>query len=317
MKSKTNKGAYTIRAMTRAELKLAVEWAAAEEWNPGLCDADCFYAADPNGFLMGFLEGEPIASISVVKYGNDFGFLGFYMVRPDFRGRGYGWQIWQAGLDYLKGRTIGLDGVLQQQNNYVKSGFQLAHRNIRYEGTATGSENPPLAPPLAKDSEVRLVSLASVPTETIMEYDSAIFLQARAAFLHCWLASPQHVGIGLMDGHRLAGYGVLRPCQQGYKIGPLFADTPQFAETLFLALKAHVEPGNLFYLDVPEVNKEAVALANKHRMTSMFETARMYRTLSSPISDPTSGPTSGPTSDQSLPELPLERIFGITTFELG
>ncbi|HLA33082.1 MAG TPA: GNAT family N-acetyltransferase, partial [Pseudomonas sp.] len=31
--------------MTRAEVDLAIDWAAAEGWNPGLHDADCFYAA--------------------------------------------------------------------------------------------------------------------------------------------------------------------------------------------------------------------------------------------------------------------------------
>ena len=125
---------YQIRTMTRDELVLVVDWAAKEGWNPGLYDVECFYAADPQGFLIGLLDGEPIASISVVKYGMAFGFLGFYMVRPAFRGQGYGMRIWQAGLQYLQGRTIGLDGVVEQQNNYLKSGFQLAHRNIRYEG---------------------------------------------------------------------------------------------------------------------------------------------------------------------------------------
>ena len=84
---------YTIRPMTRPELDLAVEWAAAEGWNPGLYDADSFYAADPTGFLIGLLNDEPIAVISVVKYGQAFGFLGFYIVRPEYRGQGYGEQL--------------------------------------------------------------------------------------------------------------------------------------------------------------------------------------------------------------------------------
>jgi len=35
--------------MSRQELDLAVDWAAAEGWNPGLHDANCFYAIDPTG----------------------------------------------------------------------------------------------------------------------------------------------------------------------------------------------------------------------------------------------------------------------------
>ena len=63
-----------------------------------------------------------------------FAFLGFYIVRPDLRGRGYGLRIWNAAVDHAGGRTIGLDGVVAQQENYKKSGFRLAYANVRYGG---------------------------------------------------------------------------------------------------------------------------------------------------------------------------------------
>ena len=37
----TSRG-FSIRQMTRAELELALEWAAEEGWNPGLHDAAAF-----------------------------------------------------------------------------------------------------------------------------------------------------------------------------------------------------------------------------------------------------------------------------------
>ena len=107
---------YTIKTMDRAEVDIAIEWAAKEGWNPGIHDADCYFAADSSGFLIGMLGDEPIATISVMKYDESFGFLGFYIVKPEYRGKGYGIQIWNAGLKYLEGRNIGLDGVLVQQD---------------------------------------------------------------------------------------------------------------------------------------------------------------------------------------------------------
>lgn len=280
---------YRITTMTRREFGLAVDWAAAEGWNPGLHDAKCFYATDPSGFLMGLVEDEPVAVLSAVKYGETFGFLGFYMVSPKFRSRGYGLRIWQAGMDALGGRNIGLDGVVEQQDNYVKSGFKLAHRNVRHEGIGEVVA--------ALGSRSNIVPLSSVPMDEVVTYDRAFFPADRSVFLRAWLAQPDSKAVGYLQNEALAGYGMLRACREGFKIGPLFADSAQAAEDIFLTLKASVEPGSAFYLDVPEVNPQAVALAERHGMKSVFETARMYT--------------------QHVPDLSLDRTFGITTFELG
>jgi GNAT superfamily N-acetyltransferase len=281
------KSIYTIRAMTRQEMDIAVDWAAAEGWNPGLDDADCFHCADPTGFLVGLLGNEPIASISVVKYGNSFGFLGFYIVRPEYRGRGYGIQIWNVGLASLQGRTIGLDGVVAQQDNYKKSGFVLTSRNIRHQGFGGG--------PLPVDSGI--VPLSTIPFEEISAYDAPFFPDDRRHFLKCWIAQPRSTALGILRNRHLAGYGVLRPCRSGSKIGPLFADSPELAERLFLALKAHAPADAPIFLDIPAVNAAAVGLAERHNLTVAFETARMYKGNS--------------------PDLPINRLFGVTTFELG
>src|SRR6188472_1428900 len=100
---------YRIRTMTESEVALAIDWAAAEGWNPGWHDAQCFRAADPDGFLVGLLGDEPIATISVVRYGTAFGFLGLYIVKPEHRGRGHGLALWEAGIAFLGKRAIGLD----------------------------------------------------------------------------------------------------------------------------------------------------------------------------------------------------------------
>ena len=120
--------------MRADEIALAADWAAAEGWNPGLNDAACFATVDAEGFLIGELDGKPAATISCVNYDDRFAFLGFYIVRPDLRGRGLGWRIWQAAIAHAGARTIGLDGVVAQQDNYRKSGFTLAYRNVRYGG---------------------------------------------------------------------------------------------------------------------------------------------------------------------------------------
>ncbi len=125
------------------EIALAADWAAAEGWNPGNGDAHCFATVDPAGFLIGELDGAPAATISCVNYDDRFSFLGFYIVRPELRGRGHGLRIWNAAVAHAGARTIGLDGVVAQQDNYKKSGFVLAYPNIRYGGTVAAPAAPP------------------------------------------------------------------------------------------------------------------------------------------------------------------------------
>jgi len=281
------KGRYEIRAMTRQEVDMAVDWAAAEGWNPGLHDADCFYAADPNGFLVGLVGNEPVATLSAVKYGDSFGFLGLYIVKPEYRGKGYGIQIWNAGLASLRGRTIGLDGVVAQQGNYRKSGFALAHKNFRYQGTGGGC--------FPTDSGI--VQLSTIPFDEIDAYDKPFFPGNRTQFLRCWIDQPQSIAVGLVRKRKLVGYGVMRICRSGYKVGPLLADSQEYADRLFSALKRHAPEGVPIFLDAPAANPAAVDLAKQHKMIVAFETARMYM--------------------GSSPDLPLGRLFGVMTFELG
>lgn len=275
-----------IRAMSLPELDMVLDWAAEEGWNPGWQDAASFYATDPGGFLLGLVDGEPVASIFAVQYGAGFGFIGGYIVRRGLRGRGYGMALWRAGMARLAGRNVGLDGVPAQQANYARSGFKLVHRNVRYEGRGSGLP--------AAD---RVLPLGAQDVDEVVAYDRAFFPDHRAQFMRHWLQQEGSIALGLRDGGTLHGYAVLRPCRSGFKIGPLCADSPEVAEELLLALRGRVPADEPVFLDVPEPNAAAVALARRHGMHACFETARMYTGAD--------------------PGLPLERQYGITTFELG
>jgi hypothetical protein len=275
-----------IRSMRPDEISLAIDWAAAEGWNPGLADAACFATVDPEGFLIGEINGAPAATISCVNYDARFAFLGFYIVRPDLRGRGYGLRIWNAAIAHAGARVIGLDGVVAQQENYRKSGFQFAYANIRYGGTVTAPELP--------RSDV--MTLGNVPLAGVEADDATVFPAPRSAFLRAWIGAPSHTGCAIVQDGRLAGWGVIRPCRKGLKIGPLVADDRTTAETVLSALLARVGGGEIF-LDVPGTNRDAVALAEDLGLAPVFETARMYT--------------------GTIPPLRLERVFGVTTFELG
>jgi len=275
---------FHIRTMRPQEIELAVDWAALEGWNPGHADAACFATVDPQGFLLGEIDGAPAATISIINYDPGFSFLGFYIVRPDLRGRGHGMAIWRAAIAHAGRRTIGLDGVIAQQENYRKSGFALAHRNIRFGGTvaASGSIVP------------GIVALSDIPFAEVEQDD--VFPAPRTTFLRAWLQAPGHIGRAFIRNGKLSAWGVIRPARTGYKIGPLVADDRAAAQAVLDALIGAVGGGEVF-LDVPEPHREAVALAESYALAPVFETARMY---------------TGP-----VRPMRLDRVFGVTTFELG
>jgi GNAT superfamily N-acetyltransferase len=266
-------------------VRTMLEWAAAEGWNPGLHDAEAFWTADPDGFLLGSLDDEPIAAISLVNYDDRFAFLGLYIVRPEWRGRGHGMTMWRAALDRAGTRIVGLDGVVEQQANYARSGFRLVRRNVRYGGQ--GGESP---------RAEGVVPIAEVPFEAVRRYDRDVFPADRSRFLDSWLRMPGSIGLATVRDGSLTGYAVARPCRTGFKVGPLFADHEATAERLLRGLVGAIgdEP---FFLDIPEPNDAAERLVERFGMSPVFETARMY------TGDP--------------PSEPVDRVFGVTTFELG
>lgn len=279
---------YFIRKASKDEVEnIVLTWAAKEGWNPGLHDGPAFYDTDPHGFFIGFLDNEPISCISVVTYSSAFAFLGFYIVQPDYRGKGYGLKIWNFAIANLKAQNIGLDGVVEQQTSYKKSGFTLAYKNIRYEGVAQSN----------KEGFPEIVPISKVDFDDLSRYDSRLFPSPRPQFLRSWINQPDGVAIAAVDNGTIAGFSVVRKCRIGYKIGPLFADSSDLARKLFLTMRGVVEPGTRIYIDTPEVNQSAVQLAEQHGMKIVFETARMY--------------TGSP------PDINLDKIYGVTTFELG
>jgi GNAT superfamily N-acetyltransferase len=259
----------TIRPMSRDELDTLVEWAACEGWNPGLDDAEVFWATDPEGFIAAEIEGELIGGGSIVAYEKKYGFIGLFIVRPEYRGHGLGDRLWQECNRRLLARlhpdaAIGLDGVSSMQHYYSRGGFRFVYRDL--------------------------------PFERIAAYDRRHFPATRSGFLQEWIHRPGGHALAVADSGDIRGYAVMRPCRIGHKIGPLFAVNADVAESLLVAIGSRV-PGEPIFLDVPEINRDALALVGRFGMSEVFGCARMVL---------------GP-----IPQLPDAEIFGVTTFELG
>ncbi|MBR0556280.1 GNAT family N-acetyltransferase [Ciceribacter sp. L1K23] len=278
-------GGVVVRTLEPAEVTNLVGWAAGEGWNPGLGDAEAFRAADPDGFIGCFVNGELAAGIAAIAYDTSFGFIGLYICRPMFRGQGFGRRVWDAGMSYLGDRVIGLDGVPEQQGNYASMGFAPLYETVRWSGVAPKSMATPQSVRLATDDD--LAALAQL--------DRRHFPADRTGFLKTWLAAPRSAFVREAHG-QITGFAVVRDCGDGAKIGPLFATDEDTAEDLFAACLAS-RPDSLLAIDVPQHQVGFAETLEHAGFAPGFTTARMYR--------------------GKAPVVALAGVYGVTTLELG
>lgn len=271
-------------------VKTLVKWAQEEGWNPGPHDAGVFYETDPDGFYGYFADDELIGGGSIISYDKEFGFMGFFIVKPEYRSQGIGNKLWYQRRDTLisrlnVGAPIGMDGVIAMQPFYSKGGFEIAFRDERYE--TTGSDF---------DVVHNISDINDDDFESVLAYDKQCFGFSRPQFLKPWLKLPGNKTFKYTEENKLRGFAIVRKANVGYKICPLFADNAEIAEELYKACLDSAA-GEKVYIDIPVINKEAVELVKKYNTQYVFECARMYY--------------------GKPPVMEIEKVFGITTFELG
>ena len=271
-------------------LETLIKWAGEEGWNPGLNDAEVFWKTDPDGYYGYYYNGELIAGGSIVSYDKKFGFMGFFIVKPEYRSHGIGRKLWYQRRNALisrlnKGATIGMDGVIAMQHFYKKGGFEIEFRDERHEKKGQKFEvNKNISPIEEKD------------LDSVLAYDRQCFGFSRQQFLIPWLKQKNTKAFKFIKDRKLTGFAIIRKANKGYKVCPLFADNAEVAEELYKACLNSVvnEP---LYLDIPMINQNAAALIKKYNTCYVFECARMYY--------------------GKPPEMEINKVYGITTFELG
>ncbi len=275
-----------VRPVGHGELDLVLEWADAEGWSPGRADAGTFWATDPGGFIVAELEGGPVGAISAVRYGAEYGVIGLHIVRPPDRGRGIGHSLWLHAMARLAGRTISIDGREDQAHHYAQWGFVPSHGLVRFRARAAE---------LARGAPIPTRPARDIPMPRLQALDRCCFPAPRAAFLRRWIGPPHRALVAEHDGAAV-GFGVIRPCHDAHRVGPLVARDARTARGLLRALVAPLEDAWVL-LDVPDANPAATALATRLGMAPVMRRTRMY-----------TGPP---------PTIGIERVYGVTTLDLG
>lgn len=282
-------GDFTVRVATLEQWRLVTEWANGEGWNIGYHDAECFFAAYPDSFFIGRVGDRPVAAVSMVNYSDDYTVWGNFLVDPHDRRKRYGREIVRVVNQHRKGRVASADAMPGLVPAYSQfPGGVPAHDTIHYVGRIDRVGIPAEG----------VVRVGPEHLDAVAAYDRECFPADRRGFLTKWLFADGHLAYARLRDGRVTGYGVIRPAPLAYRIGPLFADTPQEAQALFDTLTAHVTPGDHLSVFSPDTHDAAKSLFLASGLTEQFRVVRMY--------------DGGP-----APETRGECVYGIGSLELG
>lgn len=287
--------AFAIRIMTEDDLRATAQWATKEGWNPGYADGGAFQQADHEGFFMGHLDGQRAVTISSVRYGDGFGFIGLCICAPKYRGKGFSLVMFKRAMEHLDGRVIGLDAVGAQEARYAAQGFATAHDVIRFKGRVVWDEVSD--GDIQRDGSLVVERPGEDSMQSLLEFDRQHFPAARERFVRAWVHNPGHVARVALRNGRVVGYGVCRPSENGARVGPLFATSSSVASALLKAITGDDQEVEVC-VDVPGPNLRGVELAENVGLKRLCSFKRMYR--------------------GAPPYLPMQSIFAVTTaLELG
>jgi len=252
-----------IRNATYEDMKLFLEWANIEGWHESEADVNAFYNIDPQGFFIGELNGEPVSMISLVCYSN-YAHLAFYIVKKEFRGRGFGLAIWQHAIKYAEGKVqvLGLDAVQQEEKDYEKSGFKPFDTLTIYRTKARGTRDE------------CLLDIRDLPLDEIAEYDEKYFGSSRKGYLEAILKQEGVNGFAIKQDGQIKGYGITRKNDISNRIAPLVAENQEFARQIANGLQSLVEGQNVDLI-VFGSNQEAQTLVQDWQSVVTFQ--RMYK----------------------------------------
>lgn len=238
----------TVSQMQRSDFKEINQWCIDEGWNIGIHDSEIYYKIDPMGHYIA-KTNKSIASLSLMKHSPSFFTLGPFIVHPSVRGQGIGEALWNEAMSRMNqeqpNAVIALYAVSEQVERYKKSGF-VPIINIHRWHINTNARNAPSP----NDS---CSSITSQLIPSVSAYYQKHEVTNRELLFNELIVKPKTKGLVFMDDNLIKGFGFIRPCVRGFRIGPLIADTPEIANRLMTELLVLAKNAPVF-MDVPALN---------------------------------------------------------------
>ncbi len=186
-------------------------------------------------------------------------------------------------------QTIGLDAVLEQTENYAKSGFRKFYKHARYVYTVKGTEGQNMA----------FINSTVNDYLAISEFDSKHVPEQRPTFIKSWLSNNQSRHLHIMSPQgEVQAFASIRQAETGYRVGPIYANDAHEASNLLYGLSCGLKKGTQVFIDIPEINLQHKKFISQADLAPAdFDCFRMYRGVP--------------------PDLSVQNIFAISSLETG
>lgn len=279
-----------IGRLTREDVPAAMGLSRQAGWNQVPADWHRLLDLAREGCFAGRVDGELVATATLVTYAGAVGWIGMVLVDEAHRRNGYGTAMFERALRAAdeRGVAVGLDATDAGREVYRPAGFADVRPIVRWGGTPSRAASEETAGDGATsdeatgdaegdsgsdaeagpDADVRRLRAGEV--DAVRALDRRACGVDRGALLEHLLSSDGVTGLALGDGPR--GYAVVRPGREHDHVGPVVA--PSAAGVAALVAAAGGVVGGSVLIDVLAGDRvadrlELLGLAPRRRLTRM------------------------------------------------
>lgn len=269
-----------IRLMTVGDVPLGLRLSAQAGWNQLEADWRRALGLQPDGCLVAEQDGFPVGTTTTCIF-DSIAWIAMVLVDASCRGGGIGTALMKHALAFLGARgvrSVRLDATPLGRPLYLKLGFVEEYALTRYDGQpASGVASGPRGQEAPTDR-------TAPDLATLAALDRAITGTNRTGLLRALLADNGAHLRWFDDDQALAGFLLSRPGAKALHIGPCLGSPTAGQALLADALARHA--GQRVFVDVPDANRPAVALAQSAGLQAQRPLYRMCRGPA-PAEDPT------------------------------
>ena len=255
-----------IRPMATNDIDFALELTSGEGWSDIRSDFISLISYPKTASFVMIDDNERIGMISAVKY-NQIGFIGSFIVKREYRKKGYGTKLFDYAIDHLRNggvELILLDAVVEAKRFYEEKGFKPIFHSHRFRGTIKGEASDYCRSMKEKD------------LQKILEIDKVCFGDDRSHFLiELFRDHPQLAYVLENSENEIIGFVFASKRREYSRVGPLcIIDQENLARDLLLAVPLHNDVIET-RIGVPGYNKHALSLFHELRIPEEEGSIRM------------------------------------------